>query len=444
MKLRRFGSAAVAALVFIAGVGVMLVLFSFREPPAEAAPDVTERSLRVDVARLESRDIAVTLRGHGTVRSSRSVDLSAQVSGTVLEVHPNLVIGGLIREGEVLFAVDHRRYAAEAAEARAHVAELDATAARLRTEYENDQRRSRTLERTRDLAKAEFDRAKELLGQAIGNRTDVSTREQALNGASDELDLLKRQLAVYPLRIREAEENKAASMARLELANIQAEGAQARSPFDARVVEAKVEVGQYVLPGATLVRLADDSTLEIPVKLDAREARRWLQFKDAPAAAASAWFSEPVHVSCTIRWTEEENGHYWTGTLERIESFDAESRTVTATVSIPAKGALSCDRDGAPLVAGMFCEVTVPGRALESAYALPQSAVTVDDTIHVARDNRLKTLPVDVIRVEGANVYVSGDLSPGEMVVTTRLLAPLENSLLEIANASGEQNAATE
>lgn len=444
MKWRRLGSPALAVLVLVGGVAAMFVLFSFREPPAEATPDATERALRVEVARLLLQDIEVTLRGHGEVQSARSVDLSPQVSGTVLSVNPDLVTGGLVREGEVLFAVDHRRYAAEAAEARARVAELDANAARLRTEYENDQRRLRTLESTRGLANAEFERAQELFDQAIGNRTDVSTSEQALNQALDEVDQLTRQLAVYPLRIREVNASKAAAEARLELATIQAEGAQLRAPFDARVIETNVNVGQYVTPGAALVRLADDSSVEIPVKLDAREARRWLRFRRAPSRSAAAWFAEPVNVTCAIRWTEEENGHRWSGTLERIESFDPESRTVTATVTVSAESALSCGDDGAPLVPGMFCEVVIPGRTLERAYAVPQSAVTVDGTVFVARENRLKTLPVEVIRVEGAKAYVTGDLAPDESVITTRLMAPLENSLLDIANHPVDRGVLTE
>jgi hypothetical protein len=52
----------------------------------------------------------------------------------------------------------------------------------------------------------------------------------------------------------------------------------------------------------------------------------------------------------------------------------------------------------------------------------------------VAKDGRLKTVDVEVARIEGDYAYVSRGLEDGALVVTTRLVDPLENSLLEIGN----------
>jgi hypothetical protein len=38
--------------------------------------------------------------------------------------------------------------------------------------------------------------------------------------------------------------------------------------------------------------------------------------------------------------------------------------------------------------------------------------------------------------VEGENAYVADGLNAGDMVIITRLIDPLENALLEIANKS--------
>ncbi len=92
-----------------------------------------------------------------------------------------------------------------------------------------------------------------------------------------------------------------------------------------------------------------------------------------------------------------------------------------------------------PLVEGMFCSVKIPGRTLNNVFRLPRQAVSFENTVHLAIDNRLKTVPVKVARMEGENVYVYGGLNADDMVVTTRLIDPLENVLLEITNNSQKE-----
>jgi multidrug efflux pump subunit AcrA (membrane-fusion protein) len=65
--------------------------------------------------------------------------------------------------------------------------------------------------------------------------------------------------------------------------------------------------------------------------------------------------------------------------------------------------------------------------------------VSFENTVYIANDNRLKTVPIKVARVEGENAYVDDGLNAGDMVIITRLIDPLENALLEIANKSHKE-----
>jgi hypothetical protein len=94
-----------------------------------------------------------------------------------------------------------------------------------------------------------------------------------------------------------------------------------------------------------------------------------------------------------------------------------------------------------PLVEGMFCLVEIPGKIMPGVVALPRWAVSFDNTVYVARANRLKTLPVRVARIQGEQAFVAEGLADGEQVIVTRLVDPLENSLLSIKSVS-ENNAA--
>jgi hypothetical protein len=61
--------------------------------------------------------------------------------------------------------------------------------------------------------------------------------------------------------------------------------------------------------------------------------------------------------------------------------------------------------------------------------------VSFEDTVFVAVNDRLQTRPVKVVRLEKGRAIISEGLEPGEIVVTTRLEQPLENTLLSVVIA---------
>ena len=198
---------------------------------------------------------------------------------------------------------------------------------------------------------------------------------------------------------------------------------------------ANVEQGQYVSPGQPLVTMADDRLLEIQVPLDSRDVRQWLRFTAEPNPQGQAWFGQPEPVACPIRWTDDKQGQVWTGHLHRIVAYDQKTRTITVAVRIAAADAES-DVGALPLVQGMFCAVEIPGRTLPRAFTVPRAAVSFKNTVFVAVDRRLKTVDVKVARVDGDRAYITGGLNEGDTVIVTRLVDPMENSLLEVMPGS--------
>jgi hypothetical protein len=87
-----------------------------------------------------------------------------------------------------------------------------------------------------------------------------------------------------------------------------------------------------------------------------------------------------------------------------------------------------------PLVEGMFCLVEIPGISMQGVMPLPRWAVSFDETVYVARDNRLKTLPVKIARIQNGTAYVDDGVQEGDQVIVTRLVDPLENALLKVGN----------
>jgi RND family efflux transporter MFP subunit len=407
-----------------------MTLASLKKPPAEV--DSGERPMKVDVMRVAAQSIPVNITGYGQVRSLNSVTISAEVAGQVEAINPRLEVGEVIPAGELLFKIDTRNYAAALAQSKAEVGQWRSVLERLKKQYSIDRARLETLERNRDLAKAEFDRINDLfLKHSVGTLSGVDRAEQALNAAQDQSAQMAQAVSLYPTRLKESQSSLAGARARLRQAQADLDRCQVRAPFTGRLTQADVELGQYVAPGQGLITIADDTVLEIQVPLDSRDVRKWLRFEQAHQPSTSAWFGQPEAVTCQIRWTEDKQGHVWSGVLHRVVTFDQKTRTVTVAIRINGAGAFS-ENKGLPLVEGMFCEVDIPGRELEQAFQVPRVAVSFKNTIFTAKNQRLKTVAVEVARVDNDYAYIIAGLSEGDQVIVTRLVDPLENALLEI------------
>ena len=412
------------AAVLLGAIVIAALLIGSRKPPAQVVAQ--ESSVNVKVVRASLEDVPILIVGYGEARPVEVVPVTPQAPGNVVEIHERLFVGETIPEGEILFRVDPRDYEAAVSQASAQADQARSVLARLRTQYAADRERLGTLVRSRELARNEFDRLRQLFEEeAVGALANVERAEMAYNQARDGHDLLLQSVELYPSRINEAEQGLKAAEAGLALAEITLERTVVRAPFNARVKEKRVEAGQYVGPGAPVLVLANDSILEFAVPLDSRDARSGLLFAaSGTGPAGSAWFPPVEPVPCRVVWTEDAIGHGWTGTLDRVMNFDERTRTVTLAVRVSAEAARN-NAAGLPLVEGMFCRIEIPGHMLEQVIRLPRESVTFDSRVYVAEDGRLHPRGVAVARTQHDQAFIEGGLAPDELVIITRLVDPL-------------------
>lgn len=420
----------VCAAVLLIGFIAMNGLANMKRKPSELK--ISEPSLQVEARSAEPESVPVSINGFGEVKTLNVVSIAPEVSGTVIDIHSRLEAGEVISKGDVIFKIDPRDYQAALQEASATVTQLENSILSLQKQYEIDQERLKSLLRNEELARQQYERVQTLFQEdKVGTLTGVDQAEQSYISVSDQATQMSRTVELYPIQIRESEGSLDSARARLTTAKTNLERCVVRAPFDGRVKSVSLEKGQYVSPGKEVVTLADDSILEIEVSLDSREAEKWLRFDDGTVKEATAWFDGLNKVECKIRWTEATSDTFWKGTLNRVVGFDANTRTLTVAIRINAEDAA---QTGAtlPLVEGMFCSVEIPGKTLVDVYKLPRWAVSYENTVYLSVDGRLKTVPVEVAKLDGDNAFVSGGIDPGDLVVTTRLVNPLENSLLII------------
>jgi len=423
----------ICVAILVVGFVAMNKLAKLKKPPVEAKQ--SENVLQVKGMIVQTEDIQTTLSGYGEVRPINTVSIAPEVSGRVVYVHPRLEVGGIIPRGQTLFTVDSRVYAATQKEAMAALHQLENTVLRLEKQYALDQERQATIERNRELAGLEFQRLRHLYEvNNVGTRSNLDKAEQAYNAAIDQADQMARALALYPLQIQEINSSIEAAQARIVVATVNLERCRVAAPFAGRVKNANVEIGQIVSPGQPLITLADDTSLEIQVTLDARDARQWLLLGTGRSNASGSWFSKPMPVTCRITWTDNPEAAPWDGKMDRVVQFNSQTRTLTVAVRINLQEQFRQQNRSFPLVEGMFCRVDIPGKSLQNVVRLPRWSVSFENTVYVATDqNRLMTVPVTVVRSEGDDAFISDGLNPGQTVIVTRLSDPLENALLAVS-----------
>jgi membrane fusion protein, multidrug efflux system len=437
--------------ILLVVVLIVLGIFSYsfiadmQRPPAES--DAAEIPLPVTGIRLSCEDIRVTLNGYGTARARTRVEVSPEVSGQVVEIHPRLETGEVISMGEILFRIDRRTYQLRLDQSSAEIERRYAEKARIGQLQKNDTRRLALNRRARDLAASEFERAAKLLKKdKVGSISTVELLEKNLTLAEDQVVAIENALALYPIQMKEIDAALKTAQVALDTAALDLEKTCVKAPFDARLENVALEKSQVISPGRVVLTLVDDSLLDIPVPFDSREISIWFPFGGDSASpdgkgadgAAGNWFALKPTCFPSVSWTENPDNFSWMGSLARIERFNAETSTAVVVVAV------ANDEEGrdSRLVEGMFCSVSIPGRIARQVFRVPSGAVSHEHTVFLSIDSRLRSFPVEVVYRGGDDVFIRGDIAEGSVLVTTRIASPIEKALLDVSISDSGENEA--
>ncbi|WP_338505362.1 efflux RND transporter periplasmic adaptor subunit [Sphingomonas kaistensis] len=300
----------------------------------------------------------------GRFEASRSVEVRPRVSGAIVGVH--FKDGSYVRQGQLLFTIDSRPFAASLAEARAAVFGA-------RSEL--------------NLAQADLARATRLLEVDAVSRSDV--------------DRLRA-------RVQAAEASLAAADARVRSRQLDVGFTQVRAPISGRISDRRIDAGNLVTGEA-----AGQATLLTTINaldpmyftFDASEA---LYLKARRAQESGEAPSEVL-----IR-LQDETDYRWRGRLDFTDNgLDTRSGTIRLRAVI--------DNGRNFLTPGMFGNLRLASGGARSALLVPDAAVTTDQARKVvtvvARDGSLSPRAVQTgPLIDGLRVIRSG-LEPSDRIV---------------------------
>ncbi|MAS94352.1 MAG: efflux transporter periplasmic adaptor subunit [Verrucomicrobiales bacterium] len=374
----------IIAPLLIVAIGVFVArhfILSKPEPRTFSAP---EEVTRVDATRLKKENFQVFLQTQGTVRPRTTSNLIPEVSGRVIEISPNFRDGGFFEKGEVLVKIDPLDYETALVLAKS-------TLAQAKTAIEEEKvRADQALENWRRLGKR-------------GDPNDLAAR--------------KPQLA-------QAEANLKAAEAEVKQAERNLERTQVKAPFDGRIIEQNVDVGQFVSSNTQLGRAFATDVMEVRLPLTNRQ----LAFVDLPDGFRDESEKEKGPEVLIKGRIGRETGH-WTGRVVRVDSaIDEASRQLFVVAEVEDPYRRKTEDAAFPLKIGMFVDGMVKGVELQDVFVLPRQAVRVGgEVITIKEDNTIFRKEVDPIWSEEDNVILSGtdgSLDAGEVVCLTPLAFP--------------------
>jgi RND family efflux transporter MFP subunit len=204
------------------------------------------------------------------------------------------------------------------------------------------------------------------------------------------------------------------------------ERTELKAPFDARVSQENVDIGQYVSPGQALATLYSTEAAEIMLPLEDED----LFWFDVPGFTPNNSPGASAKVLARLAGRERT----WSGAVVRTEGrLDERTRMINVVVRVEQPYAKK-----PPLPVGLFVIVEIEGRTLPDAAVIPRSALHQDDVVWVVdNDDRLHFREVDVARVQGDEVMVEDGLKDGEMVVITPLEAVTDGMAVRVGTDKG-------
>jgi len=240
-------------IVTYCSIAVVLVLTAFlvfqsverqEWEPINSGRTEREVAIPVTVSSVILHDFQDEIRTVGTLKAYEVGLLSPKVAGTVEAVLVD--IGEHVRESQVVIQIDGTNFDLAVKQATAALAAVKSAVSQAKVQFEH--------------AEKEFLRASHLLAEKVISQRHFDEAEAAYKASRDVLAAAKGQ------------RNQA--LAALQMTRQHLKDTETRSPMSGIVVERNVEIGQFVAPGAPLLRIIDPSMLKADVDLPESDLTR--------------------------------------------------------------------------------------------------------------------------------------------------------------------------
>ncbi len=357
--------------------------------------------LVVETQTVVARDFTINVKSYGRVAARTTTRLSAQVSGKVVSINPTFNSGAFFNKGDVLLTIEQGDFQADVDIAQASV--MDARQ-KLQTE------------------------------KAESLQAEKNWRLSGNQGSPSDLVLRQPQL-------KAAEATLLAAEAQLKKAMLNLERTVIRAPFNGRVLDKAVNLGQVVSTNTIVADVFATDVAEVRLPIQNAD----LAFLTLPEQRLNAvqTMSNLPSVVLTSGLNPDDQ---WQGYIVRAEGqIDDDSRQlhVVAEIQKPFfSSGLVADTDenrdvsaSSAMEIGQYVSASITGKTLKNALVIPSSAISQGRFVYVVENNLLQRKAVSVAWQAADNALISSGLTVGDQLVLTPLGQVTSGTAVEVKNA---------
>ena len=382
MRDKLLAIGVVAAALFLA------VMMNLLAPGADKSPE-PEAAIAVKTMRVKSAELAVRVESQGVAKARTRTSLISEVSGAVLRVSDNFVVGGTFQAGDMLLALDPTDY--EVALQRAEARLMSAKAA------------------------MEFERA----------RSVQAEKEWAMTGRPQSEAPL---LALRRPYLLEAQANLLQAQSEVRQAKIKLEKTIIKAPYAGMVANKLADVGQFVTAGTRVGEAFAIDFVEVRLPLTERD----LSMMDS--LLSTSLTEKMVVLSGTVDGISAS----WQAAIARSEGVVSElnrAQYLVARLADPYGLDKDQNTNRVPLRVGTFVKASIEGKMLKGVFQVPRSALLEGSRIGlVDSEQLLKIVPVTAAHADDQYYYLSDGLTNGMEIITSALGTPIEGLKLRVRN----------
>ena len=379
--IRRF-TAIIIAVALIAGGFIGAKILVKTKPKAERTKPMSSMIPVVETIPLVVSDRPLIVEGLGTVIADQSVEILPEVSGKIVSKNDLLVEGGHVKKGDELIQIDATDYQLA----------IDSAKAALLTAQSN-------------LRIEEGEQA-------------VAQHEVELIDETGEVDESYRDLMLREPQLQAAQANVANAEAALQSAYVDLDRTSITAPFDAVVISADADVGDYAQGASVLVELAatDRYFIKASVPLSALEP--------LPKLGTQPYSAELILSDESTRSAQ---------THKLLPNLTETGRMAQLLLVVESPYSSQSNR---PLLLNEMVRFRVQGEIAKKTALIPRSYLRDGDVVWMMdHENKLRIVPAQVLQGYAKEVLIRVEGADEMELITTDLAAAVEGMELKKVKA---------
>jgi len=332
------------------------------------------------------------IRATGSLTAEDHADVAAEIAGRI--VATPVERGTAVNEGTVLVRLSPAEAEAQAKEAEANAAQLEARLGITPggTFDVNAVPEVQTARSSYELAQNEFNRIKALLEQQVVSQSEYDQRRTQLEASRQQYEGARNGAAQQFQALQ-------AARARVALAHKSLADTTVRAPFSGLVAERFVSTGDYVTKGMKVVTVVRVNPLRVQLTVPE-------QFISAVKVGASVTFQ-----------VDAFPGREFTGTIRYVSpALETNRRALTVEAVVP--------NQSGDLKPGLFATARIDQQEKSPAVMVPAAAVQTTagtSRVYVINGDRAEERIITIGQQIDTQIEVATGLKAGEKVATKNI-----------------------